>query len=59
MLGKGAHVNIGLIVPHATWPGRRLLEGEEEDHAAHRKDRAPTPGTRCGPCASYGAEFPV
>ncbi len=41
MLGDGAYVNTGLIVPHRERPGRPLLKGEEEDNAAHRKVRAP------------------
>lgn len=40
MLGDGACINIGLIVPHRKRPGRPLLKGEKEDNAAHRKVRA-------------------
>ncbi|WP_151485120.1 transposase family protein [Streptomyces albicerus] len=40
VLGDGAYLNTGLIVPHRKRPGRSLLKGEEEDNAAHRKVRA-------------------
>lgn len=40
VLGDGAYLNTGLIVPHRKRPGRPLLKGEEEDNAAHRKVRA-------------------
>jgi hypothetical protein len=40
VLGDGACINIGLIVPHRKRPGRPLLKGEKEDNAAHRKVRA-------------------
>ncbi|GAA3352317.1 hypothetical protein GCM10017744_000740 [Streptomyces antimycoticus] len=40
VLGDGAYINTGLIVPHRKRPGRPLLKGEEEDNAAHRKVRA-------------------
>ncbi len=40
MLGDGAYINTRLIVPHRKHPGRTLLNGEEEDNAAHRKVRA-------------------
>lgn len=40
VLGDGAYINTGLIVPHRKRPGRALLKGEEEDNAAHRKVRA-------------------
>jgi hypothetical protein len=35
--GGGAYINTGLLVPHRKRPGRALLNGEEEDDAAHRK----------------------
>ncbi|MEU1050377.1 transposase family protein [Streptomyces sp. NPDC005897] len=40
VLGDGAYINTGLIVPHRKRPRRELLPGEEEDNAAHRKVRA-------------------
>ncbi len=40
MLGDGAFINTGLIVPHRKRPGRPLLKCEEEDNAEHRKVRA-------------------
>ncbi|MFE6594934.1 transposase family protein [Streptomyces sp. NPDC057780] len=40
VLGDGAYINTGLIVPHRKRPGRPLLKGEEEDNAQHRKVRA-------------------
>ncbi|GHF12032.1 hypothetical protein GCM10014715_79720 [Streptomyces spiralis] len=40
VLGDGAYINTGLIVPHRKRPSRPLLKGEEEDNAAHRKVRA-------------------
>ncbi|MFI0263799.1 transposase family protein [Streptomyces sp. NPDC017056] len=40
VLGDGAYLNTGLIVPHRKRQGRPLLPGEEEDHAEHRKVRA-------------------
>ncbi len=40
VLGDGAYVNTGLVVPHRKRPGRPLLKGEEEDNAEHRKVRA-------------------
>ncbi|MFF7747606.1 transposase family protein [Streptomyces sp. NPDC007960] len=40
VLGDGAYISTGLIVPHRKRPGRPLLKGEEEDNAAHRKVRA-------------------
>lgn len=40
VLGDGAYINTGLIVPHCKRPGRPLLKGEEEDNVAHRKVRA-------------------
>lgn len=40
VLGDGACINTGLIVPHRKRPGRPLLKGEEEDNAQHRKVRA-------------------
>ncbi|MGI5380567.1 transposase family protein [Streptomyces sp. CA-251387] len=40
VLGDGAYLNTGLIVPHRKRPGRPLLKGEEEDNAEHRKVRA-------------------
>lgn len=40
VLGDGAYINTGLIVPHRKRPGRPLLKGEEDDNAAHRNVRA-------------------
>ncbi|RSO09074.1 IS5/IS1182 family transposase [Streptomyces sp. WAC 06783] len=40
VLGDGAYLNTGLIVPHRKRPGRPLLPGEKEDNAEHRKVRA-------------------
>ncbi len=40
VLGDGAYINTGLIVPHRKRPGRPLLKAEEEDNAQHRKVRA-------------------
>ncbi|WP_238697115.1 transposase family protein [Streptomyces sp. E2N166] len=40
VLGDGAYISTGLIVPHRKRPGRRLLKGEQEDNAQHRKARA-------------------
>lgn len=40
VLGGGAYLNTGLVVPHRKRPGRALLPGEEEDGAEHRKVRA-------------------
>ncbi|GAA2484086.1 hypothetical protein GCM10010276_22160 [Streptomyces longisporus] len=40
VLGEGACINTGLIVPHRKRSGRPLLKGEEEDNAAHRKVHA-------------------
>ncbi|ELS51565.1 putative transposase (IS4 family) [Streptomyces viridochromogenes Tue57] len=40
VLGDGAYINTGLVVPHRKRPGRPLLKGEEADNAAHRKVRA-------------------
>lgn len=40
VLGDGAYISTGLIVPHRKRPGRPLLKGEEEDNAAHRTVRA-------------------
>ncbi|MFC5150091.1 transposase family protein [Streptomyces aureoversilis] len=40
VLGDGAYINTGLIVPHRKRQGRPLLPGEEEDNAEHRKVRA-------------------
>lgn len=40
VLGDGAYINAGLIVPHRKRAGRPLLKGEEEDNAQHRKVRA-------------------
>ncbi len=39
VLGDGAYIHTGLIVPHRKRPGRPLLKGEE-DNAQHRKVRA-------------------
>lgn len=39
VLGDGAYLNTGLIVPHGERPGRPPLKGEEEDNAQHRKVR--------------------
>ncbi|GAQ59823.1 IS5/IS1182 family transposase [Streptomyces scabiei] len=40
VLGDGAYLNCGMVVPHRKRPHRPLLPGEEEDNAAHRKVRA-------------------
>ena len=40
VLGDGAYINTGLVVPHRKRPGRPLLAGEEEDNAEHRRVRA-------------------
>ncbi|MER7112486.1 transposase family protein, partial [Streptomyces sp. NPDC000229] len=40
VLGDGAYINTGLVVPHRKRPGRTLLAGEEEDNAEHRRVRA-------------------
>ncbi len=40
MLGDGAYISTGLVVPHRKRPGRALLAGEEADGAEHRRDRA-------------------
>ncbi|MET9392675.1 transposase family protein [Streptomyces sp. NPDC006624] len=40
VLGDGAYINTGLVVPHRKRPGRALLSGEEEDNAEHRTVRA-------------------
>lgn len=40
VLGDGAYINTGLVVPHRKRPGRSLLPGEEADNAEHRKVRA-------------------
>lgn len=40
VLGDGAYLNTGLVVPHRKRPGRALLPGEEADNAEHRKVRA-------------------
>ncbi|GHG63816.1 transposase family protein [Streptomyces griseocarneus] len=40
VLGDGAYINTGLIVPHRKRQGRPLLPGEEADNAEHRKVRA-------------------
>ena len=40
VLGDGAYINTGLVVPHRKRPGRPLLAGEEADNAEHRKVRA-------------------
>ncbi|MFJ8982445.1 transposase family protein [Streptomyces sp. NPDC055089] len=40
VLGDGAYINTGLVIPHRKRPGRPLLPGEESDNAAHRKVRA-------------------
>ncbi len=45
VLGGGAYLNRGLIIPHRKRPHRELLPGEEADNAAHRKARA---GGACG-----------
>ncbi|MFK4227941.1 hypothetical protein [Streptomyces sp. NPDC019890] len=33
VLGEGAYINTGLIVPHRKRPGRPLLSGKEKDDA--------------------------
>ncbi|WP_329377044.1 transposase family protein [Streptomyces sp. NBC_01716] len=40
VLGDGAYINTGLVVPHRKRPGRALLPGEEDDNAEHRRVRA-------------------
>lgn len=40
VLGDGAYLNTGLVVPHRKRPGRPLLAGEEADNAEHRRVRA-------------------
>jgi hypothetical protein len=40
VLGDGAYINTGLVVPHRKRPGRALLPGEEADNAEHRRVRA-------------------
>ncbi|MEU5288552.1 transposase family protein [Streptomyces sp. NPDC020755] len=40
VLGDGAYINTGLVVPHRKRPGRPLLPGEETDNAEHRRVRA-------------------
>lgn len=40
VLGDGACINTGLVVPHRKRPGRPLLTGEEADNAEHRRVRA-------------------
>lgn len=40
VLGDGAYLNCGMVVPHRKRPRRALLAGEEADNAAHRKVRA-------------------
>ncbi|WP_447035020.1 transposase family protein [Streptomyces sp. DSM 118878] len=40
VLGDGAYLNCGMVVPHRKRPRRPLLAGEEADNAAHRKVRA-------------------
>ncbi|MFC9914072.1 transposase family protein [Streptomyces sp. NPDC127197] len=40
VLGDGADINTGLVVPHCRRSGLPLLKGEEQDSAAHRKVRA-------------------
>lgn len=37
MLGDGAYISTGLVVPHRKRPGRPLHPGEETDNAEHRK----------------------
>ncbi|WP_443063035.1 transposase family protein [Streptomyces sp. NBC_00483] len=41
VLGDGAYLNCGMVVPHRKRPRRPLLPGEEDDNAAHRTVRAP------------------
>ena len=40
VLGDGAYINTGLVVPHPKRPGRPLLAGEEADNKEHRRVRA-------------------
>ncbi|SEQ84364.1 DDE superfamily endonuclease [Streptomyces radiopugnans] len=40
VLGDGAYINTGLIIPHRRRPGRALMAGEEADNAEHRRVRA-------------------
>lgn len=48
ILGDGAYINTGLVVPHRKRPGRSLLPGEEADNAEHRNSEpassTPSPG---------------
>jgi hypothetical protein len=40
VLGDGAYLNTGLVVPHRKRAGRPLLRVQEEDNAEHRRVRA-------------------
>jgi antitoxin (DNA-binding transcriptional repressor) of toxin-antitoxin stability system len=40
VLGDGAYLSTGLIVPHRKRPGRALPAGEEAGNAEHRRVRA-------------------
>jgi hypothetical protein len=40
VLGDGAYLNCGMVVPHRKRPRRALLAGEEADNVAHSKVRA-------------------
>ncbi len=40
VLGDGAYINTGLVVPHRKRPGRPLLPGEDSDNTEHRRVRA-------------------
>ncbi|MFD4601872.1 transposase family protein [Streptomyces sp. NPDC058464] len=40
VLGDGAYINTGLVVPHRKGPGRPLLAGEEAGNKEHRRVRA-------------------
>ncbi len=37
VLADGAYLNCGMVTPHRKRPRRKLLPGEEDDNAAHRK----------------------
>ncbi|MFJ9721293.1 transposase family protein [Streptomyces sp. NPDC101209] len=40
VVGDGAYLDCGMVVPHRKRPHRPLLPGEEDDNTAHRKVRA-------------------
>ncbi|MGA5169144.1 MULTISPECIES: DDE transposase family protein [Streptomyces] len=43
VLGNGAYINTGLVMPTRRRPGRALLSGLEEDNAEHRRVWTPLP----------------